>query len=57
MKETQKQTMKKIAENVKNWNEEQKSFLLGFVEGVTQFNKLEEVKKNAQGQEVKHTVM
>ena len=57
MKETQKQTMKKIAENVKNWNAEQKSFLLGFVEGVTQFNKLEEVKKNAQGQEVKHTVM
>ena len=49
MKETQKQTMKKIAENVKNWNEEQKSFLLGFVEGVTQFNKLEKSKNEQKG--------
>ena len=45
MKEKQKQTVKKIAENVKNWNDEQKIYLLGFVEGVTQFNKLEEKKK------------
>ena len=52
MSEKQKQTMEKLAENMKNWNDEQRGFLLGYIEGVTQANKQEE-----QGQEAKHTVM
>ena len=45
MKEKQKQITKNLAEKIKGWNDEQKIYLLGFVEGVTQFNKMEEKKK------------
>ncbi len=45
MSEKQKQTMEKLADNIDNWNDEQRGFLLGYIEGVTQANKQEEKKK------------
>lgn len=36
MSEKQKQTMEKLAENIENWNDEQRGYLLGYIEGVTQ---------------------
>lgn len=45
----QKQTTEKLAKSLKNWKNEQRSFLLGFLEGVTQFNKLEEAKNEKKG--------
>ena len=45
MSEKQKQTMEKLAENMKDWNDEQRGFLLGFIEGVSQGNKKEEPQK------------
>ena len=45
MSEKQKQTMEKLAENINNWNEEQRGYLLGYIEGVTQANKQEEQQK------------
>lgn len=45
MSEKQKQIIGKLAENMENWNDEQKIYLLGFVSGVTQFNKQEEAKQ------------
>ena len=45
MSEKQKQTMEKLAKNIDNWNDEQRGFLLGYIEGVTQGNKQEEEKK------------
>lgn len=42
MSEKQRQTMEKLAENMQNWNDEQRGFLLGFIEGVSQANKQEE---------------
>jgi hypothetical protein len=52
MSEKQKQTLEKLAENMKNWNDEQRGYLLGYIEGASQANKQEE-----HGQEEKHTVM
>lgn len=45
MSENQKQTMEKLAENISNWNDEQRGYLLGFIEGVTQANGQEEPQK------------
>lgn len=45
MSENQKQTMEKLAENMKNWNDEQRGFLLGFIKGVSQANRQEEKKE------------
>lgn len=45
MSEKQTQTIEKLAENMKNWNDEQKGYLLGFIEGVSQANKQEEKKE------------
>ncbi len=45
MSEKQKETMEKLAENIGNWNDEQRGYLLGYIEGVTQANKQEEEKK------------
>lgn len=45
MSEKQKQTMEKLAENINNWNDEQRGYLLGYIEGVTQANKQEEPEK------------
>lgn len=45
MSEQQKQTMEKLAESMKNWSDEQKGYLLGYIEGVTQANKQEEKKE------------
>lgn len=45
MSEKQKQTMEKLAENMKGWNDEQRGFLLGFIEGVSQANKQEDENK------------
>ena len=45
MSEKQKKTLEKLADNVPNWNDEQRGFLLGYIEGVTQVNKQEEEKK------------
>jgi hypothetical protein len=45
MSEKQKQTMEKLAENINNWNDEQRGYLLGYIEGVTQVSKQEEEKK------------
>lgn len=42
MSEQQKKTMEKLAENIQNWNDEQRGYLLGFIEGVSQANKKEE---------------
>lgn len=39
MSEKQKQTMAKLAENMQNWNDEQRGYLLGYIEGVSQANK------------------
>ena len=49
MSEKQKQTMKKLAKNMENWNDEQRGFLLGFIEGVTQANKQEKEKSEQKG--------
>ena len=49
MSEKQKQTMKKLAENMKNWNDEQRGYLLGYIEGVTQANKQEKEKEEKKG--------
>ena len=45
MGEKQKQTVENLEDNMKNWNDEQRGFLLGFIEGVTQASKQEEEKK------------
>ena len=45
MSEKQKQTLEKLAENMKNWNDEQRGYLLGYIEGATQANKQEEPQK------------
>ena len=39
MSEKQKQTMEKLAENINNWDAEQRGYLLGYIEGVTSANK------------------
>lgn len=45
MSEKQKQAVESLEENMKSWNDEQRGFLLGFIEGVSQGNKQEEKKK------------
>ena len=45
MSEKQKQTMEKLAENIENWNDEQRGYLLGYIEGVTQANKEQDEKE------------
>ena len=49
MSEKQRQTMEKLAENMQNWNDEQRGFLLGFIEGVSQANKQEETQTEQKG--------
>ena len=49
MSEKQRQTMEKLAENMKGWNDEQRGYLLGYIEGVTQANKQEEQKVEQKG--------
>ena len=44
MSEKQKQTMEKLAKKLNSWNDEQRGYLLGYIEGVTQANKQEEEK-------------
>lgn len=44
MSDNQKKAMEKLAENINNWNDEQRGYLLGYIEGVTQANKMEEEK-------------
>lgn len=46
MSEKQKQTMEKLAENMKNWDDEQRGFLLGYIEGVTQAQAKEDRNKD-----------
>lgn len=45
MSEKRKQTMESLEESMKNWSDEQRGFLLGFIEGVTQAQKQEEKKE------------
>ena len=45
MSEKQKEKLEKLADNINNWNDEQRGYLLGYIEGVTQANKMEEEKK------------
>lgn len=51
MSDKQKQTMEKLAENIQNWNAEQRGYLFGYMEcmaqmqGQIQTNKQEEEKK------------
>ena len=47
MSDKQKQKIEKFAENIENWNDEQRGFLLGYMECMaqTQANKKEEEKK------------
>ena len=49
MREKSKKSVKRLEENMKNWNDEQISFLLGFIEGVSQANKQEEAKTEQKG--------
>ena len=46
MSEKQKQTMEKLAENIGNWDDEQRGFLLGYIEGVTQAQAKEDRSKD-----------
>ena len=39
MSEKQKQTLEKLAENLNNWDAEQRGYLLGYIEGATHANK------------------
>ena len=39
MSEKQKQTMEKLAKNINNWDAEQRGYLLGYIEGVSQASK------------------
>ena len=39
MSEKQKQTLVKLAENIEKWDDEQRGYLLGYIEGVAQGNK------------------
>jgi hypothetical protein len=47
MSEKQKQAIEKLSEKIGSWNDEQKSYLLGYIDGVTQSNQQEEKKKEA----------
>lgn len=51
MSEKQKQTMEKLAENIGNWDAEQRGYLLGYIEGIsqTQNNKTPEPQKEKKG--------
>ena len=48
MSEKQKQTMEKLAENIGNWDAEQRGYLLGYIEGISQAQQKQEEKESEQ---------